>query len=93
MPPNAQYDENGVRALVVCLSLFPPGTLVQLSNGAVGRVIRTNPHSPKEPIVRLVRDENGSPVVEQQIVQPEEESGLKIMRGLAAQEAQALGIS
>ncbi len=89
----SQYDENCVRALVVCLSLYPPGTLVELSNGAVGRVIRTNPQSPKEPIVQLLRGEDGQAVEEQQLVQPGEDSGLTVVRGLPSREAHALGIA
>ena len=54
------YDEVAVRALIYCLSLFPLGTTVLLSNGAMARVIRTNPQSPKTPIVQVLIDREGN---------------------------------
>jgi HD-GYP domain-containing protein (c-di-GMP phosphodiesterase class II) len=54
------YDELVVRALIYCLSLYPLGTTVLLSNGALGRVIRTDPRSPKTPIVQILIDREGN---------------------------------
>ena len=58
------YDEIAVRALIYCLSLYPLGSTVLLSNGAMGRVIRTDPRSPKTPIVRILIDRDGNPLKE-----------------------------
>jgi HD-GYP domain-containing protein (c-di-GMP phosphodiesterase class II) len=54
------YDEAVVRALIYCLSLYPLGTTVLLSNGAMGRIIRTDPRSPKTPIVQILIDREGN---------------------------------
>jgi HD-GYP domain-containing protein (c-di-GMP phosphodiesterase class II) len=54
------YDEAAVRALIYCLSVYPLGTTVLLSNGAMGRVIRINPQSPKTPIVQVLIDRDGN---------------------------------
>jgi HD-GYP domain-containing protein (c-di-GMP phosphodiesterase class II) len=54
------YDETAVRALIYCLSVYPLGTTVLLSNGAMGRVIRTDPRSPKTPVVQILIDRDGN---------------------------------
>ena len=58
------YDEVAVRALIYCLSVYPLGTTVLLSNGAMGRVIRTDPRSPKTPIVQILIDRDGNLLTE-----------------------------
>jgi hypothetical protein len=45
-----------VKALVTTLTAYPPGTLVQLSNGRSGRVIRVNEQDRVRPMVRLFDD-------------------------------------
>jgi HD-GYP domain-containing protein (c-di-GMP phosphodiesterase class II) len=47
------------KALVQCLSLFPVGSIVELSNKFVGKVIKSNMASPSKPTVCLLFDENG----------------------------------
>jgi HD-GYP domain-containing protein (c-di-GMP phosphodiesterase class II) len=54
------YDDAAVRALIYCLSVYPLGTTVLLSNGAMGRVIRTDPRSPKTPVVQILIDRDGN---------------------------------
>jgi HD-GYP domain-containing protein (c-di-GMP phosphodiesterase class II) len=48
------------KALVQCLSLFPVGSIVELSNRFVGKVIRATMASPSKPTVFLLFDENGN---------------------------------
>jgi HD-GYP domain-containing protein (c-di-GMP phosphodiesterase class II) len=67
------YDEAPVRALIYCLSVYPLGTTVLLSNGAMGRVIRTDPRSPKTPIVQLLIDRDGNRLAEFAAVSTSEE--------------------
>lgn len=50
-----------VRAFVRLLGLFPVGSLVRLSTGEVGVVIRNHPELLARPTVRLVLDAGGSP--------------------------------
>jgi hypothetical protein len=47
------------KSLVQCLSLFPIGSIVELSNKCVGKVIRATMASPSKPTVCLFFDENG----------------------------------
>jgi HD-GYP domain-containing protein (c-di-GMP phosphodiesterase class II) len=47
------------KALVQVLSLFPVGSIVELSNRYIGKVIKSNAASPSKPTVCLMFDENG----------------------------------
>jgi HD-GYP domain-containing protein (c-di-GMP phosphodiesterase class II) len=49
-----------VKALVQYLSLFPIGSIVELSDRTIGKVIRSNPASPSKPGVCILIDEKGN---------------------------------
>lgn len=53
------FDPVLVKALVAEVSMFPPGTLVRLSTGEVGRVIGLNRHHPLRPRVELLVKPSG----------------------------------
>ncbi len=46
-------DQRIVSVFVRCLGVYPPGTIVQLSNGATGMVLSTNPAKAARPTVLL----------------------------------------
>jgi HD-GYP domain-containing protein (c-di-GMP phosphodiesterase class II) len=48
-----------IKALLSEISVFPPGTLVRLNTGEVGRVIAVNRHHPLRPRVEIVADGKG----------------------------------
>jgi hypothetical protein len=48
-----------IKALLSEISVFPPGTLVRLNTGEVGRVIAVNRHHPLRPRVEVVADAKG----------------------------------
>lgn len=83
------YDENVIRALIYCLSLFPLGTLVLLSDGAIGRVVRTNPESPKTPFVQILIDKDGNRLTEMFIAKSSEQGELAVKRNLSWKEVEA----
>lgn len=82
---NHQYDAIVVRALLYCLSLYPIGSYVYLSNGKVAQVIDINPENPKNPIVHIIndKDENGNPKKIQT-----DENHIKIVRAMNKKEAE-----
>ena len=84
------YDERILKALVYCLSLYPLGTHVMLNNNAIGIVYQTNSKSPRYPIVKLVKDENGNTVREQILVQTSAEKKMEIIRILSPEDIKAL---
>jgi HD-GYP domain-containing protein (c-di-GMP phosphodiesterase class II) len=51
-----------VRSFVQFMSLFPIGSIVELSNRCIGKVIRTNPSSPSKPVVCILFDGDGTPL-------------------------------
>ncbi len=69
------YEESVVKALIYCLSLFPLGSLVLLSDAAIGRVIRTSTRSPRAPIVQILIDKEGNRLDELAVVQTAEREG------------------
>lgn len=79
------YDETVIKALLYCLSLFPIGCYVFLSDGKVAQVIDVNPDNPKNPIVQVVTTggNNGEP----QVI-PTSDSGIKIVRALSKEETE-----
>jgi len=52
-----------VKALLSEISVFPPGTLVRLNTGEVGRVTAVNRHHPLRPRVEIVADGKGQRLV------------------------------
>ncbi|WP_299466153.1 HD domain-containing phosphohydrolase [uncultured Gimesia sp.] len=53
-----KYDRNAVRALLQSISLYPVGSLVELNNGQLAIVIRTNRIHYDNPIVEVL-EQNG----------------------------------
>jgi putative nucleotidyltransferase with HDIG domain len=47
----AKFDPKLLQVFVRCLGVYPPGTLVQLSNGAIGMVATINTARPMKPMV------------------------------------------
>ncbi len=84
------YDERAVRALIYCLSLYPLGSLVLLSNNLRARVVKPNPATPRFPQVQLLADPSGRRLAEQIFVQTSELDGVTIQRELTPQEAARL---
>lgn len=87
------YDETVCRALVACLSLYPLGSAVLLSDGALARVIRTHPQSPRTPSVQILIDRDGRRLEELALANTSLEEGgqeaLAIKRSLSWKEVEA----
>ncbi len=85
-----RYDNKVLQALVFTLSIFPLGTYVQLSNGAKGLVIKTDPKAPKHPIIRLLANEKDEPYRDRPTVQPKEGDEITVSRPLTKSEVDRL---
>lgn len=81
-----QYDENILKALVMSISVFPPGTYVQLTNNTRGMVCRTNPVNPKFPVVRVLINEFGEKLPAPLEVETSAEKGIAIKHVLTEEE-------
>lgn len=85
-----KYDENILRTLVFIMSLYPIGTFVQMSNAAIGLVIKTNLSTPKHPILKLLVDENGTPYNNKPVLQTRPEDKIQITGTLNKEEIATL---
>jgi HD-GYP domain-containing protein (c-di-GMP phosphodiesterase class II) len=54
-----KYDPEIVKVFLANLAIYPVGSIVQLSNNAVGRVISANPAMPLRPKIAIMVDEFG----------------------------------
>lgn len=72
------YDEKALMALVYCLSFYPLGSQVVLSNKMSGTVCKANPNDPKYPVVKVLSDPDGNPLPEPQLVKTSQQSNIVI---------------
>ena len=76
---NEQFDRRIIKALIDIVSVFPLGSLVQLSNGEIGRVVRVSRNFPTRPSVEIILDPQGSMVNYTRFVVLESEPLLTIL--------------
>lgn len=53
------FDPVVVKAFLRCMALYPVGSVVELSNGAIGVVVAANPVFPYRPQIKVLKDEAG----------------------------------
>jgi len=75
-----KYDATILKLLIKMLGVYPPGSVVQLSNGTYGIVMTVNPQKPLLPLVRIHHPSvaRETPVV----IDLSEENGLSIKKCL-----------
>lgn len=76
----AFLDEKLLASFIRCLGIYPPGTVVQLSNGAIGMVIAVDPGNQLQPSVVLYDPE--IPASDALIIDLQEEPDLKIAQSI-----------
>jgi putative nucleotidyltransferase with HDIG domain len=76
----AKFDDRLLKLFIKRLGIYPPGSIVQLSNDMIGIVVSVNPEFPLRPNV-LVYDAN-VPKDEALIVALESETDLKVIKNL-----------
>ena len=82
-----QFDPVVIKVALSCLSIFPIGTYVELTNGLKGIVVDVTPENVKTPIVKVLgkTNDDGSPFIVNTST-----SKLKIERTLTKREIEAL---
>jgi len=75
-----KFDDVLLKLFIKRLGIYPPGSIVQLSNDMIGMVVSVNPNQPLRPDV-LVYDPN-VPKDEALIVSLETESDLKVVKNI-----------
>lgn len=86
------YDQNLVKALIYSISIFPPGTYVQLTNNSRGVVTKINPANAKFPTVKIMINEYGEKLPNSFEVQTSAEKGIAIKHVLTEEEIEKLEI-
>lgn len=79
------FDPNLCRVLLLLLSLYPVGSWVMMHNQSTGVVVKTNPHDPKAPLVKLLTDASKKPMMNERIVDTRS-SDYRILRLLTDEE-------
>jgi HD-GYP domain-containing protein (c-di-GMP phosphodiesterase class II) len=78
-----KFDPEIVKVFLKNLAIYPVGSIIQLSNSAVGRVISANPLFPLRPKVAVMIDEFGDRLEEEREVDLQEQSSLFIKKPLS----------
>jgi len=89
---NAKYDERVIRSLIYCISAYPLGSLVLLSDESIGRVAKTDPESPRFPFVQVLIDGQGNRITEPLLIKAVEQEGISIQRCLNPEESERLNV-
>ena len=75
-----RFDKEMLPLFIRCLGVYPPGTVVQLSDGSIGMVMAVNPENQLAPSVVL--HDPAIPKKEALIVDLRDEPGLKIEKSI-----------
>lgn len=77
----AHFDATTLTALVHCLGVYPPGTIVLLSNGFIGMVVGVNTKRPLKPVVLVYDAANLKNEVV--VIDIEAEAGLSVTKTIS----------
>ena len=64
------------------MGIYPIGSIVQLNNSAIGRVVETHMEAPLRPTVELIIDEYGNKLGEREVVDLLTKKGLFIVKAV-----------
>jgi len=76
----SRFDPKLLQVFIRCLGVYPPGTVVQLSNGVIGMVATVNTAKPMKPII-VIYDEN-IPREEAILLDLERETDLNVAKAI-----------
>jgi len=62
------FDPKILKVFLESMGIYPIGSIVQLNNSAIGRVVQTHPEAPLRPAVELMIDEYGNKLGEREVV-------------------------
>lgn len=75
-----QFDTRILQLMIRALGVYPPGSIVELSNGAIAMVVSVNPHRPLRPWVLLY--DATIPKEEAAVFNLEQQADLTISKGV-----------
>jgi HD-GYP domain-containing protein (c-di-GMP phosphodiesterase class II) len=62
------FDPKILKVFLESMGIYPIGSIVQLNNSAIGRVVQTHMEAPLRPTVELIIDEYGNKLGEREVV-------------------------
>ena len=62
------FDPKILKVFLESMGIYPIGSIVQLNNSAIGRVVETHSEAPLRPTVELIIDEYGNKLGEREVV-------------------------
>jgi hypothetical protein len=62
------FDPKILKVFLESMGIYPIGSIVQLNNSAIGRVVQTHTEAPLRPAVELIIDEYGNRLGEREVV-------------------------
>lgn len=62
------YDSHFLKAILKYISIFPVGSMVRLSSGEYGVVVRANEETPMRPFVMVIYDRQKKPLPEERLI-------------------------
>jgi len=63
-----QFDPKILKVFLESMGIYPIGSIVQLNNSAIGRVVQTHSEAPLRPAVELIIDEYGNKLGEREVI-------------------------
>jgi hypothetical protein len=80
---NRKYDPNIVKIFLANMAIYPVGSIIQLSNGIIGRVVQANPELPLRPKIAVIVDEFGEKTTDERIIDLQSDTSLFIKKPLS----------
>jgi putative nucleotidyltransferase with HDIG domain len=53
-----QFDQTILRRFIKCLGIYPPGSVIRLSDQKLATVLSTNPQQPLRPFIQMITEDN-----------------------------------
>jgi len=76
------FDPKILKVFLESMGIYPIGSIVQLNNSAIGRVVETHTEAPLRPAVELIIDEYGNRLGEREVVNLLEKKGAFIVKAV-----------
>jgi HD-GYP domain-containing protein (c-di-GMP phosphodiesterase class II) len=86
-----QFDPRVLKAFLTSTGVFPIGSIVQLNNSAIGRIVGVSADAPLRPRVELVVDETGANLEEAVMLDLTERKSLFIVRAIDPRSLETAG--
>jgi HD-GYP domain-containing protein (c-di-GMP phosphodiesterase class II) len=80
---NRKFDPQIVKVFLSDMAIHPVGSIVQLNNNIVGRVVSANPELPLRPKIAILIDEFGDKLQDEKVIDLQERTKLFITKPLS----------